>query len=98
MKIVYEYSHLGGSEILQVRYPECERDIYEVIAQVTAFRTKVSKEKTMRGRKLYSPRAMNRQFSEAFTARGYREVRDTYTITIPGSNVSIPGVYKQHLS
>jgi len=25
MKIVYEYSHLGGSEILQVRYPECEQ-------------------------------------------------------------------------
>ena len=95
MKIVYEYSHLGGSEILQVRYPECHRDIYEIIAAVTAQRTKVSKEKTMRGRKLYSPRDMNRQFREAFKGRGYCELRDTYTITIPHSDVVIPGVFKQ---
>src|SRR5208283_4634989 len=31
LQIVYEYSHLGGSEILQVRYPEHNRDIYDVI-------------------------------------------------------------------
>jgi len=48
LKIVYEYSHLGGAEILQVRYPDCEREIYEIIAEVVASRTKVSKEKTMR--------------------------------------------------
>ncbi|HEC33536.1 MAG TPA: BstYI [Chloroflexi bacterium] len=95
MRIVYEYSHLGGSEILQVRYPECERDVYEVIAGVTAQRTKVSREKTMRGRALYSPKDMNRQFREAFTARGYRELRDTYTITIPNSDARIPGAFKQ---
>jgi len=95
MRIVYEYSHLGGAEILQVRYPDCERDIYEIIAGVTARRTKVSKEKTMRGRKLYSPKDMNRQFREAFAARGYRELRDTYTITMPNSDVAIPGAFKQ---
>ena len=95
MKIVYEYSHLGGSEILQVRYPDCEREICEVIAEVVARKTKVSKEKTMRGRKLYSPTDMNQQFHEAFTTRGYRELRDTYTLTIPNSEVSIRGAYKQ---
>lgn len=95
MRIVYEYSHLGGAEILQVRYPDCERDVCEAIAQVAAPRTKVSKEKTMRGRALYSPRDMNRQFREIFTARGYRELRDTYTITIPDSDVSIRGAFKQ---
>ncbi len=95
MKVVYEYSHLGGSEILKLRYPEYDREIYEVIAGVMARKTKVSAEKTMRGRKLYSPRDMNRQFKEAFEARGYRELRDTYTITIPRSNVSIPGAFKQ---
>lgn len=95
MKVVYEYSHLGGSEILQVRYPEYHRDIYEIIAAVTAQRTKVSKEKTMPGRRLYSPRDMNRQFRDVFRGRGYRELRDTYTITIPNSDVAIPGVYKQ---
>jgi hypothetical protein len=95
MKIVYEYSHLGGAEILKVRYPDCERDIYEVIAEVAAERSKVSREKTMRGRSLYSPKAMNRQFHKAFSARGYQELRDTYTITIPSSEVTIPGVFKQ---
>ncbi len=39
MRVVYEYSHLGGSEILQVHYPGCERDIYEVIAGVQVRRT-----------------------------------------------------------
>jgi len=49
----------------------------------------------MRGRELYSPRDMNRQFRGAFRARGYMELRDVYTITIPHSNVSIPGAFKQ---
>jgi hypothetical protein len=95
VKIVYEYSHLGGAEILQVRYPDCEREIYEVIAEVIARRTKVSKEKTMRGRELYSPKDMNQQFSKAFKARGYRELRDTYTITVPNSDIEVPGAFKQ---
>ena len=95
MRIVYEYSHLGGAEILQLRYPECEREIYEIITEVEAKRTKVSKEKTMRGRELYSPTDMNRQFRRAFAGRGYSQLRDTYTITIPNSEVTIPGAFKQ---
>lgn len=95
MKVVYEYSHLGGAEILQVRYPEAEREIYDIIAQVTTQKTKISKEKTMRGRKLYSPTDMNQQFCELFGAKGYRELRDTYTLTIPNSDFAIRGVFKQ---
>ncbi len=49
MKIVYEYSHLGGSEILQVQYPEILQEIFDVIKSVSAKRTKISKEKTMKG-------------------------------------------------
>jgi hypothetical protein len=95
MDIVYEYSHLGGSEILKVRYPEYEKEIYNVIAEVKAERTKVSKEKTMIGKMLYSPKDMNNHFREAFNSRGYNEIRDTYTITIPGSDVEIKGAFKQ---
>lgn len=95
MKIVYEYSHLGGAEILQVRYPDHVREINAVIAEVKANRSKISAEKTMRGRELYSPKDMNRQFCDAFRARGYLELRDTYTITIPDSDVAIPGAFKQ---
>lgn len=95
MRIVYEYSHLGGAEILQVRYPDHVREINAVIAEVKASRSKISAEKTMQGRELYSPKEMNRQFRDAFRARGYLELRDTYTITIPDSDVAIPGAFKQ---
>lgn len=53
MKVVYEYSHLGGAEILQVRYPQQNAEIYEVIAAVRPRLAKVSREKTMAGRLLY---------------------------------------------
>ena len=95
MRIVYEYSHLGGSEILQVRYPTHDHDINTIIKEVRAQRTKISRERTMKGRPLYSPRDLNARFCEAFTARGYRELRDYYTLTIPNYDISIPGVYKQ---
>lgn len=95
MKIIYEYSHLGGSEILQLRYPDCNLDIYEIIEEVTAQRIKISKEKTMRGKILFSPSDMNNQFTKLFNDRGYKELRDNYTITIPNSEVRIPGAFKQ---
>ncbi len=95
MRIVYEYSHLGGAEILQVRYPEHKREIEAVVAQVKANRSKISAEKTIRGRELYSPKEMNQQFRDAFRAKGYTELRDTYTITIPEHDVVIPGAFKQ---
>lgn len=50
---VYEYSHLGGSEILQVRYPAINAAIDNVIAAVRVdTRTKVSREKTNAGEQL----------------------------------------------
>jgi hypothetical protein len=95
MRVVYEYSHLGGAEILKVRYPDCEKEIYEVIATVKGQRLKISREKTMVGRALYSPKDMNEQFHRAFAGRGYQELKDTYTITLPQSDVAIPGAFKQ---
>jgi hypothetical protein len=95
MKIVYEYSHLGGSEIMIVRYPQLLQEVYHVISEVKAARTKISKEKTKQGRELYAPLDMNAQFKERFDATGYKEIRDTYTIEIPNSSNTIPGAYKQ---
>ncbi|MGQ9713076.1 MAG: BglII/BstYI family type II restriction endonuclease, partial [Desulfotomaculales bacterium] len=83
------------AEILKVRYPEYEREIYEIISQIKANKLKVSREKTKLGRALYCPRDMNTQFRDAFRKRGYKELRDTYTITIPNSCVSIAGAFKQ---
>jgi hypothetical protein len=95
MKVVYEYSHLGGSEILKVNYSQYNNEIYEVIHQIKARRTKISKEKTKKGKALYSPINMNSQFKRIFKAKGYQELRDTYTITIPNSTAAIPGAFKQ---
>lgn len=95
MQVVYEYSHLGGAEILQVRYPQVNQEIYDVISEIKALRLKPSKEKTMMGKMLYSPTDMNAQFLAEFTKRDFHEIRDYYTITIPDCEVAIRGAYKQ---
>jgi hypothetical protein len=95
MKVVYEYSHLGGSEILIVRYPEIDKQIYEVIGAIKALKLKKSEEKTKMGKMLYSPKDMNAQFTTAFNQRGFNEIRDLYTISIPNSDTAIKGAYKQ---
>jgi hypothetical protein len=96
MKIVYEYSHLGGSEILLVRYPQINEEINAVIASVGAVgKTKVSREKTMRGRLLYAPRDLNARFCEEFRHRGFRELKDRYTIELPNYEPKIRGAFKQ---
>ncbi len=95
MKVIYEYSHLGGSEILQVHFKEIEQTIYSVISNIKARKTKMSKEKTMKGKTLYSPKDMNLQFKREFNSLGFKELRDKYTITIPNSDLKISGAYKQ---
>ncbi len=95
MKIIYEYSHLGGTEILKVRYPEYEYEIYEVIAKVKANKIKISEEKTMKDKKLYSPKDMNLQFAREFNDKDFSELRDTYSITLPNSSARINGAFKQ---
>ena len=43
---IFEYSHLGGSEILQLRFPEIDQEINSVIESIKDVeRTKESKEK-----------------------------------------------------
>lgn len=95
MKVVYEYSHLGGSEILKVRYPKIDREIYDVIKAIKPSKSKISKEKTMRGKELFAPIEMNKGFSEHFAQRHFHELKDVYTIEIPNSIVKIPGAFKQ---
>lgn len=95
MKVVYEYSHLGGTEILKVRYPQYEQEIYDVIDSAVARRIKTSYEQTKMGRQLYSPRDMNQEFRNGFSTRGYSELRDTYAVTVPNSDIEIPGAFKQ---
>jgi len=83
MKVVEKYSHLNGLEFLLVHKPNLWREIQYVIGSVNAenCRTKVSKEKTMRGKLLYSPIAMNKAFKELLRGRGWEESRVSYWVT-----------------
>lgn len=95
MRKIYEYSHLGGSEILKVNYPAIEAEIDNVIKNVTANHIKESKEKNMLGQMLISPIDLNEQFKRNFNQVGFREIRDNYTIKIPNYEPVIKGSYKQ---
>jgi hypothetical protein len=97
MRKVYEYSHLGGAEILICRFPEVKQDIDAVIEAVDAAAAlvKISREKTMPGALLYSPSHLNDAFRREFAARSFHEERDRYSITVPDSDVVIPGAFKQ---
>lgn len=83
MRIVQTYSHLNGLEYLLVHKRKLWTEIKQVIAQVDAKRckTKVSKEKTMKGKLLYSPVDMNKSFGQLLKARDWAESRVSYWVT-----------------
>jgi hypothetical protein len=83
MRIVETYSHLNGEEYLLVQRPAIYKEIKEVIAEVDASKclTKRSKEKTMRGKRIYSPRALNKEFDRHFERREWAESRYSYYVT-----------------
>ena len=83
MKIAETYSHLNGLEYLLVHRPSLWREIQSVVAEVDAntCRTKVSKEKTMRGKLLFSPIDMNAAFKQMLREKSWDESRVSYWVT-----------------
>lgn len=83
MRIVEHYSHLNGLEYLMVHKPALWKEIQQVIANVDAaqFKTKVSKEKTMRGKMLYAPIEMNKAIDAEFQKHGWFQSRTSYWVT-----------------
>jgi len=83
MKIVETYSHLNGLEFLLVHKRSLWKEIQSVIADVNAnkCRTKVSKEKTMKGELLFSPIDMNAAFKRLLRAKSWEESRVGYWVT-----------------
>jgi hypothetical protein len=83
MKIAETYSHLNGLEFLIVHKPTLWKEIQDVIAAVDAAkcRTKVSKEKTMKGELLFSPIDMNAAFKRLLRLKKWEESRVSYWVT-----------------
>lgn len=83
MRIVEYYSHLNGYEHIKVHKPKIWKEIKEVIAAVdsSVCRTKVSKERRMVGKSLYSPIEMNLRFAKELKTRGWNESRTSYWVT-----------------
>lgn len=83
MKIALYYSHLNGLEYLLVHKPHLWDEIKSVLEGVDAemHKTKVSKERRMVGKMLYSPGSMNAAIKVGFEARYWEERRVTYYVT-----------------
>ena len=83
MKIIETYSHLNGLEFLIVHKPNLWQEIKDVIDLVDAevCKTKVSKERTMKGKLLYSPKDMNKAFEKLLRNNKWKESRVKYWVT-----------------
>ena len=93
MQIKNRYSHLNGEEYLLVHRKELWEEVQAAIAGIedSACRTKVSRERTLRGRLLFSPTDMNQAFKERFRGLGWSERRSTFWVTDDGK--ILRGIY-----
>lgn len=73
MKIAKYYSHLNGYEWIQYHKPHLWKEIEEVIKNINASKckTKIGREKTNKGMKLYSPSDLNKEFNKQFISKGW---------------------------
>ena len=76
MIIAAEYSFNNGYSI-QERYPFLLQEVRDIIASVDASlcKTKKSKEITMEGKMLYSPKELNRYFAQGFKSKEWQKKR-----------------------
>jgi len=97
MRIIYEHSHFGGSEILQVNHPGILVDIDEVIASVALATSNMGHEQTMQEQPYCTPGDMHAQFKSGLRDRGFHEAGDGYSIATPQYDSAIDGAYRRML-
>lgn len=83
MNIGATHSHLNGLEWMLVHEQKNWNEIVGIVESVdaTKHRTKISKEKTMRGRQLFAPKELNKAFAARFTRAKWSESRTSYWVT-----------------
>lgn len=77
MKIVGIYSFKKGKELIDQKYPDLLKEVEIVINKISAqkAKTKKSKEKTMRGKMLFNPKALNKAFKNEFAKFDWKNQR-----------------------
>lgn len=77
MRIAAVYSFNKGQEVLESGFQSELREVWEIIQSVDSSRCKLktSREKTMPGRVLFSPRCLNKAFTNEFKRRGWTKHR-----------------------
>ena len=72
------YSFNRGQEVIEANYAVELQEVKQVIAAVESARhkTKTSHEKTMPGKRLYSPRVLNKAFKAEFEARRWQKHKE----------------------
>lgn len=83
MKIGAMYSHLNGFEWIQYHQKAMWDEMEKIIKAIKAedYRTKISGEKTMKGKKLFSPVDLNKRMKNDFENLGWFESRTNYWVT-----------------
>lgn len=78
MRILGKYSFAGGEEYIFKKHLNLLTEIEQAISKVNAAEclTKKSKEKTMMGRLLYSPVALNKKIGEHLYSKGWKHVKE----------------------
>lgn len=74
MQVVAEYSFKNGKQFLEKHHKSELAEVKDVISSVVGagLKTKISEEKTMMGRALYSPKALNKEFRSLFEKKGWK--------------------------
>ncbi len=83
MQIGATHSHLNGLEWLMVHEPRILTEIKAVIAKIdgSKYKTKVSKERGMKGKRLFAPIELNKRFKREFAKTRWGESRTSYWVT-----------------
>lgn len=85
MQIVAQYSFKDGKKFIETHHKSKLKEVKAIVSSVDAasFKIKISKEKTMKGKALYSPIALNREFKKLFEKRGWKTKRIQVKTSIP---------------
>ena len=70
-----EYSHMGGLELLKLRYPYLHNEICTILTTEVSEPTKISKEKGKQGKLVWSGPAFNRPLEESFKRLSWEKNR-----------------------